>query len=132
GPITVGNANANLEDKIEYPRTNAGSLENWMKCIKGSSFVVTDSFHGTIFSILFKKQFITLVGNWGENSGVGRITTLLGMLGLESRIFKTPKEAVESGMTDDIIDYDKVYEKLDANREESMKWLRNAILGESD
>ncbi|MBE6519560.1 MAG: 4Fe-4S dicluster domain-containing protein [Thermoplasmata archaeon] len=132
GPITVGNANANLEDKIEYPRTNAGSLENWMKCIKGSSFVVTDSFHGTVFSILFKKQFITLIGNWGENSGVGRITTLLGMLGLESRIFKTPKEAVESGVMDDIIDYDEVYEKLDANREESMKWLRNAILGGSD
>jgi hypothetical protein len=54
------------------------------------------------------------------------------MLGLESRIFKTPKEAVESGVMDDIIDYDEVYEKLDANREESMKWLRNAILGGSD
>ncbi len=132
GPITAGNASANINEKIEYPRTNMGTLENWMKCIKGSSFVVTDSFHGTVFSILFKKQFITLVGSWGENSGVGRITTLLETLGLENRVFRTPGEALESGALDDPIDYDAVHYRLDKSREASIEWLRKALLGESD
>ncbi len=131
GPVTAGNASSNLNDKIEYPRTNMGTLENWMKCIRGASFVITDSFHGTVFSILFKKQFVTLIGNWGETSGVGRITTLLGTLGLESRICKTPQDAIDSGVLDQKIDYDEVYVKLNENREASMRWLRNAILGES-
>ena len=109
GPVTAGNASANINEKIEYPRTNMGTLENWMKCIRGASFVVTDSFHGTVFSILFKKQFVTLIGSWSENSGVGRITTLLETLGLENRIFRTPDEAVESGALEAAIDYDSVY-----------------------
>lgn len=130
GPITAGNASANINERIEYPRTNMGSLENWMKCIRGSSFVVTDSFHGTVFSILFRKQFVTLIGSWGEGTGVGRITTLLGTLGLEGRIFRTPAEAVESGALDAVIDYDDVYDRLEKNRESSMRWLRKALLDE--
>ena len=122
---------SNINEKIDYPRTNMGTLENWMKCIRGASFVVTDSFHGTVFSILFKKRFVTLIGSWSENSGVGRITTLLEALGLESRIFRTPEEAVESGALEAPIDYDSAYAKLNSNREASIGWLRKALLERS-
>jgi len=99
-----------------------------MRYFLGCSYVFTDSFHGTVFSILFRKQFVTLIGNWGENSGVGRMTTLLETLGLENRIFRTPGEAVDSGALDRVIDYDIVHERLRECREESLQWLRNAIL----
>ncbi len=127
GPVTAGNASSDFNERIDYPRTSVGTVENWMKGIKNSSFVVTDSFHGTVFSILFRKPFVTLIGNWNEGSGVGRITTLLTTLGLEERICKTSQGAIESGVLFAPIDYDEVHRKLDKEREVGMAWVKNAL-----
>ena len=127
GPVTAGNASSDFNEKIEYPRTSMGSVENWMKGIRNASFVLTDSFHGTVFSILFRKPFVTLVGDWGEGSGVGRITTLLGTLGLEERMCRTSQEAVDSGVLFSPIDYSEVHRKLDAERRTASEWIRNAL-----
>ncbi len=127
GPITISNAGVNVNERIPYPRTNIGSVENWLKCIMNSSFVLTDSFHGTVFSILLKKPFVTLIGSWGNESGVDRMITLLKWLGLEDRMYRTPHDALKSGVLNRNIDYESIHQILNERRKASMNWIRNAL-----
>lgn len=66
--------------------------KRWLQEIAKSEFVITDSFHGVVFSILFHKQFITLPA---IPERFERIESLLAMLGLSDRIVKTEEELVK-------------------------------------
>lgn len=59
------------------------SIQFWLKGIKESDFVITDSFHGTIFSIIFRKKFI-VVSN--KERGISRIQSILSTFSLENRL----------------------------------------------
>lgn len=58
-------------------------IENFLKCINNSKAVITDSYHGTIFSIIFNKPFITFINNHRGNT---RFTSLKELLNIENRI----------------------------------------------
>lgn len=58
------------------------SVEDWIGTIATSNCVLTDSFHGTVFAILFRKPFVSL----DNGSGAGRIRSLLRLLGMEERM----------------------------------------------
>ena len=58
------------------------TIEQWLAMIKNATLVVTDSFHGTVFSILFEREFYTLAN---PNRGNTRMTGFLSSLGLEHR-----------------------------------------------
>ena len=58
-------------------------IENFIHCIKNSNAVITDSYHGTIFSIIFKKPFITYIN---ENRGSGRFISLIKIFNLGQRM----------------------------------------------
>ncbi|KHC90361.1 hypothetical protein Mc24_08374 [Thermotoga sp. Mc24] len=95
--------------------------------VKNSDFVVTSSFHGTAFAIIFKKPFYSILWDKPEKQGQnGRITYLLDELGLSDRYFVDPKEILRRGLDTDI-DWNKVHEKLNAMRRDSVKWLLNAL-----
>ena len=90
--------------------------------IKGAEFVVTTSFHGAAFSILFHKDFYTLgLGNKG-----GRIASLLEQLGLEDRLLESPV-----GTRLAPIDYAEVEKVLDGLVKDSRGYLER-ILGKGD
>ncbi len=61
------------------------SIEDWLSSIRNAEYVITDSFHGTVFSILFNRQFVAL-GN--INRGLSRFEELLGKFGLNSTLFE--------------------------------------------
>lgn len=61
---------------------DAGPAE-FVGWIKNASYVVTDSFHGTVFSLIFCKQFFTYIALERTSS---RIRNILGKAGLENRI----------------------------------------------
>lgn len=107
-------SSAPLEERIQPP------VEQWLKGLADAEFVITDSFHACVFSILFKKQFLVVANSY---RGVARIDSLLGYLGLKNRIVR---DAPMVNMLVDI-DYDVVYKKLDAMRERSMDFLENAL-----
>ena len=73
--------------KYKFP-----SVENWLRGFYDAKYVITDSFHGTVFSIIFNKPFICL-GN--ENRGSSRFNSLLGMFGLENRLVSDLAKAEE-------------------------------------
>lgn len=60
------------------------SMEEWFSIFLNSRFIVTDSFHGTVFSIIFHKQFITMDNSVG---GSERLKSLLSLVGLQDRMF---------------------------------------------
>lgn len=105
-----------LREKAE--NLNAYGPDRFLTLIKNAQCVVTNSFHGTAFSIIYKKDFITV-----PHSTRGlRMTELLEKLGLNYRLWGNT-----TFMLDDEINYSEVYEKLDAHRIKSKEFLRNAL-----
>lgn len=100
--------------------------EDFVKYIKDASYVLTDSFHCTAFSIQFQKNFMTFyrfaVGaKGGRNS---RIDSLFNVLGV-------PRSHIYNGdisMVDAPIDWTAVDSKLCSFREESVKFLNSALI----
>ena len=96
----------------------------WLKNIAEASFVVTDSFHGTIFSILFKKNFIVVPS---VKSRMGRVKSLLKILNIESRYYNSMDDVYldDSWLTE--INYNNVFIKLDHYRKLSLSFLKSNI-----
>lgn len=70
---------------IEEPDFYVMDPNEVLYAIKNASVILTDSFHGTVFSILFHKDFIVMERNEGGASMASRLSTLLKKFGLEER-----------------------------------------------
>lgn len=97
------------------------SVERWLRGFYDADFVVTDSFHACVFSILFRKPFI-VYGN--KSRGMSRFTSLLGMFGLQDRIVENLVDLEGKMMTE--IDWSAVYSTLSARRSEANDFLKTA------
>ena len=97
------------------------TIGQWLAMFRHATMLVTDSFHGTVFSILFGKEFYTLEN---PHRGNARIAGLLGMLGLESRML-SDKEPDESGASS--IDWQDVYSRLKEQQRQSMEFLSSSL-----
>lgn len=96
-------------------------VEDWLRMINSSEFIVTDSFHCTVFCILFRKPFIVTPSYPG---GEGRMLSLLQKLGLESRFYYTVSQFYQShDKWKESIDYDAVHKKLTLYRKSSRDFL---------
>lgn len=100
------------------------SIENWIRYIAGANLVITDSFHGVVFSLLYKRNFIVIAVNNGRNS---RLQDLLKMLGLESRYFTSMKELTESDIYMKNIDYIQIDAVIKRNRDISIAFLFESL-----
>ncbi len=96
----------------------------WFRYIAGSQYILTDSFHGTVASILCHKPFFVLYKNDGLSS---RILDLLTRLGLEDRICFSYEEFCKNNSWKNPINYEEVDKKLAAYREESWFFLREVV-----
>ena len=95
---------------------DAGPKE-FLTYIRDAKLVVTNSFHGTVFSILFQKKFFSV---YKEN---GRIENLLGFLGITDCHIQS-----EDGVViEKKIDYASADEKLEAYRKQSVDYLKRAL-----
>lgn len=101
------------------------SVESWVSAFQRSAYVVTDSFHGCVFAILFNKPFV-VVGN--AYRGMARFTTLLKVFGLERRLV-SPSQSDLKGVICEPIDWPRVNKVLLQRRSESILFLRNSLSG---
>lgn len=105
----------NANKKIEDNRICGPAQFLWY--IKNADYVVTNSFHGTAFSVNMEKNFVTI-----PHSQTGyRVTEILDKLGLSNRYANTGIEAVKR--FDTKADFEKSSAILDSLREESIKYL---------
>ncbi len=97
--------------------------EERLQSIANCDFFVTDSFHGMCFAILMKKPFAAIIN---EKRGASRFYSIARMLHLEDRLI-TDQDNFDKEKLLQPIDYDKVYEVLNKERERCMNWLKNAL-----
>lgn len=94
-------------------------VTQWLKSFIDSEFVVTDSFHGTVFSIIFKKPFIA-IGN--PERGLTRFTSLLSLFGLESRLVSRTEDVTEQ-LVQEKINWEEVSVAIERERRRSFSFL---------
>ncbi|MGN0181275.1 MAG: polysaccharide pyruvyl transferase family protein [Candidatus Ornithomonoglobus sp.] len=93
----------------------------WNEMFKNANAVVTGTFHGVVFSIINKRDFVCYMSN---PSRIAKVNSLLDEFNLSDRKVKN-RNTVE--LINTTIDYDKVYRIVDAKREESIRYLRESI-----
>lgn len=85
--------------KIKPRYVQTADAFDFISLIKNAEFVVTSSFHGTAFSIIFEKQFYAI----GFGKRVGRVESLLSLFGIGNRLIHNecclPKEKIEYSKT---------------------------------
>lgn len=106
---------------LKYSKYYNADPEEFLDYINSSEIVFTDSFHGTLFSILFQKPFIVFE-RLGTHSMSSRINTLLSIFKLESR--KWGKINYDN-MFD--IDFKHISDILTIERKKAYDFIKNAI-----
>ena len=96
------------------------SIEKWLSTIYYSDLIITDSFHGCVFSILFHKNFYVISNSAGGNT---RIQSLLSLFGLNNRLI-TNNYIPQQTST---INWNIVDIKLQTQRKESIFFLHKAL-----
>lgn len=102
------------------------SPEEFINLIRNAEYVLTDSFHGLAFSVINEKQFYIFYRNRIDvkQSRNSRIDNIVKIWGLENRLVKNPEQLIYD---DSVIDYQKVTEKRMDFREDSLKFLKEAL-----
>ena len=101
-------------------------LEDMLNLIRNAKYVITDSFHVTVFSIIHRKQFYTFQ-RFKEDKFTSqnvRVTNLLSMVDLSERLI--PYQSTKIKMLNDI-NYDRHIEKLNVEIEKSKEFLKKSI-----
>lgn len=100
-------------------------VEWWLNSFAQADFVVTDSFHGCVFSIIYRKPFIAIAN--GER-GIDRFKSLLGYFGLQDRlVFSMEDYRQKRSALLAPIDFAPVAEKLVQAQETSLAFLKEAL-----
>ncbi len=104
------------------------SPAQFINLIKHAKYVVTDSFHATVFSIIYKRDFVVFQREKTsyENCMLSRLTNLLEGAGLSSRLVENRMADVEQVMFEKC-DFSAAEKWLAENRTQGMKYLENAI-----
>ena len=115
------------DEFCDYAPFDIGPME-WISLIENAEYVCTDSFHGTVFSILFNKMFFDFRrhNNKSKVSTNSRIDSLLDVAGISKERILVGNEDIDKVLTYKI-DYNKVNENINKFREDSQKWLFDSI-----
>lgn len=89
----------------------------FLEYIKNAEYVITNSFHATVFSIIFNKKFVT----FATKRSSSRMVDLLNNLGMPERIYKVGFDINKE------IDYKKVKINLNKMRKSSLEYLNKAL-----
>lgn len=111
---------------LDCKQVRVVSIEMFLSLIFHAKAVVTDSFHGTVFSLLFERDFFALENpSGGPERNLNRIVTLLEKSSLPQRLICLGNE--EKAPWAEHIDYAAVDAQLALERKQSLGWLRSAV-----
>lgn len=99
------------------------AVEEWLSYLHDAQYIVTDSFHGTCFALIFQKRFVSFV-----NRETDRFDFFKKVPGLNGRIMQVTANE-ELPLADKEVDYKSVGRFLDVERERSLSWLDAALQG---
>ena len=97
------------------------TVEKWLANFRDAKYVITDSYHGTVFSLIFQKLFYTFYNTYRGNA---RMDSLKEISGLDGRFLKEPLDTL--GNKNDLSNAELRFERM---REESMAFLERSLVG---
>lgn len=118
--LLCGNTNG---FKIGSTTISAAGPNEFVHLFNNASFVVTSSFHGTVFSLIHEKQFLAILPSHKSDS---RIESLLTDLSLLNRTIKAD-DTFKIGVIDDEVDYNVVNTKITCLRNHSIDYLLSSL-----
>lgn len=123
GTTASGYSTAQLKvDGVVYENS---TIEQWLYNIANANIVITTSFHGVVFSIIFHKDFIFIPLQGEHAPSNNRVFDLLNNLGIGDRIV-SDKKSIERILLNHI-NYNEVAKKLEPLREFSKSYLKTQL-----
>lgn len=115
---------SNQHDESNKNSQKIPSIESWIKGFADADFVITDSFHGTVFSIIFNKPFISLVN---VSRGASRFESILSEFGFLHRLIDKFEHKKITGLLEHNVDKEVINSKLEELKSKSLDLLNNSI-----
>ena len=100
------------------------SIEDFVYYCKNANFIMTDSFHGTCFSVIYKKPFISLINSW---RGLARYK-IFEEMNLGTQLFDNINKIYKIKDFNFELDYASVEEKLQKEQEKAINWLKEVLI----
>lgn len=121
--ITISSGARPAYDRLNYTNYYTPDIYNWINSINEADYIITNSFHGLAFAILFKKKFlfISLQGRIAKMND--RITDILMQTNLLNRIYDPNKEMFNQ--LNQEINWEKSEQILDICRKEASVFFTN-------
>ncbi len=124
--ICLKNAESEYSKDFDEFAEIVGGPEDFVAAIASASFVITDSFHGTLFSAFFNREFVTLqrfskVGKKSENV---RVTSFLESVNLSDRFISSDSKVTEQLKP---INFESINDYIDNRRTDAIRYLFNAL-----
>ena len=107
---------------VELANSNE-SVENWLKAIRDCKFLITDSFHGMCFAIIFNKPFICLAN---KKRGATRFESILEMLNIDYQCIDSVNEIYKKDCIFKV-DYNIVNKRIEEERQKGLDFLKMAL-----
>ena len=98
------------------------SISTWLTLFKHADYIFTDSFHGSVFSIIYQKNFYVFDN---KDRGSSRITSLLTMFALDEHLI-SDKYRIDKNL---VVDYCKVNNIMQDKKKCSLLFIQNSIDG---
>ena len=106
------------------------SVEDWLYVIKNCNFLITDSFHGVCFAIIFNKPFICIMN---EGRGEARFKSIIKTFNIDNLFIKKSSiDTFQTQYTDWTKEYDKINDIILSEKYKSIKWLSKAIVSSKE
>lgn len=96
------------KNNLSYFKTRTKTVESWLAAFRDAKYIITDSFHGCIFALLFNKPFICLYNKWRGNARFDSLIQLFNInkniiysiKDLQGQIFYKPQELSQQNILD--------------------------------
>ena len=121
--ISLGRELEYINNEVKMLAPDCGPAE-FLGYVSEAEMVVTDSYHGMLFSTIYEKEFWSVERAYNQFDQSSRQKTVLKMLDLESRYISSTEE-FEFKETD--IDYSHVRAVLEKKKMDSIEYLATAI-----
>lgn len=102
----------------------ATKVEVWLRSFYDAEFVLTDSFHACVFSIIFHKHFVVYCN---EERGGTRLISMLRIVGLEDRMINSVQDFWQIKANIPKIDWNEVDNRINKMKVQSVNYLQSAL-----
>lgn len=102
---------------------NVISPLQWIGFIKNASYIITNMYHGLIFSLKYRKNFATQITPYRKN----KLDTLIKLFKLEQRVFNKDENVFIGEIFKTELNYSEILEKIGVYKRDSVNFLLEAI-----